>query len=428
MDHKRLGRQAAAACAIVAIVGIGSSAHAATDLDAAKRGARWITTQQAPDGSFSDPHPAAATGEDLAAMIAGEVTGAPVDDALSYLRAHGKAGATEGAYTGWIIAGIVAAGQNPRSFGGVDYVKILHSQYNATTGAYDSNSFLADLIAANGANAARDALPAQALAYIDAAQCPDGGSAARTCSDGSDVVTTAWAINVLVASGHGSDQGVGRARNYLTHVERADGGFAPSSSSNFTNSDATGLALSAINALGEDATTTPWAKTNGNPVKALIALQTSDGSFRTNKDAQAGNLMSTVNAVPGLAHDSYPVLPANQKPKTTPTPRPTQQATSGGGTTQTAAPSRASVTVDGLAAAPVVAHEVSASSGSTTSSSKHHGATSRGDTKPTRSPYVLGFGGISTRPGGLSMAVWGAIAAGCAGIGVGIWFLRARLR
>src|SRR4051812_47739059 len=77
----------------------------------AERGANWLITQQKSDGSFAGTSPAEATGETLAAIVSGGAKGTPVDRAVGYLKAHGKDGATEGAYTGRIIAGIVASGQ-----------------------------------------------------------------------------------------------------------------------------------------------------------------------------------------------------------------------------------------------------------------------------------------------------------------------------
>jgi hypothetical protein len=425
----RCGRLAALVVALgVSLAGAGS---AATSEAPAKHGADWIVSKQQANGAFvSAKQRASDTGETLAAVVAGGVSGAPVANALAYIKAHGKDAATQGAYTGRVIAGIVAGGHNPRAFG-ADYVAILHSQYNATTGAYDTSNFFADLIAANGANAAKDALPAAALAYIDSGQCTDGGFAFQDCSNGSDTDTTAWAINVLIGSGHKTDPAVGRARTYLTQVEKSDGGFGFSASENTTSSDSTGLAISAINALGEDATKAPWAKSGGDPVRALVALQLSTGAFRANAQATNGNLESTDNAIPGLAHKSYPIPPVPTTTSTSPSPHPTSTPYSAPDTDRSTPTHHASVSVDNGGSAP---KKITSASGTNTNNatSTHTVAaatkapSSTSTAKPSAS--VLGFGGISTKRGGLSIAAWGAIAAGCAGLGVGIWLLRARLR
>ena len=413
------------------------------------RGAQFIASQQSSSGAWSD---AQTTGETLAAMLAGRVSGTQETKALAYLKSHGQSGATEGAYTGRIIAGLVAAGQNPRSFGGVNYVDILHTQYDASAPSYDTKNIFADLIAANGANAAKDPIPQEAIDNIESSQCDDGGFSALGCDQGSDVDTTAWAINVLVASGHKADDAVGKARSYLLSVQRQDGAFALSTASscncNFTSSDSTGLAISAINALGEDPTKAPWVKKNGNPVTTLGKLQTSNGSFRANGKTSTGNLYSTVNAVPGLAHHSYPIF-ITAKPKPRPTPRkssapakssePTDDGSdgssgggsggggggSGGVTGTTSGAHNATDTARVATSTNKQATSSSSSKGGTSSSSKNNKG-QRGNV--AAGPSNLGFGGITTKKGGIPIVAWASIAVGCAGIGAGVWFLRARFR
>jgi hypothetical protein len=397
----------------------------------ARHGATWIASQEGSDGSFADPP---TTGSAIAAMVAGGVTGTKVSKALAYLKNHGRSAATEGRNTGEIIAGIVAGGQDPRSFGGQNYVAILDSQRDSTTGAYDTKDLISDLLAVNGANAAKDPVPSDAIAYIDGRQCPDGGFSTTDCSDGSDVLATSWAINVLIAAGHKSDPAVATARRYLLDVQRPDGGFYFSSNNDVTNADATGVALAAIKALGESPTKAPWSDGTHDPVKALVALQTSNGSFRIDKNASSGNLTSTIDAVPGLAPRTYPIRPA--RTPTQPTPPPTlppkatttEQPRSGTGSSDTRSDH----------ASPTAGERTSPRNATDTATqaagSQQEKAGVQRTPAPTitavaaPSPSVLGFGGITTKRGGLSIAAWIAIAVGTAGLGVGGWFLRAYLR
>ncbi len=429
------------AVAGIAVLLFALSAVAWTAGPAVTRGGQYISSQQSSDGSFSNPQ---TTGETLAAMLAGHVTGTPVSKALAYLKSHGKAGATEAAYTGRIIAGLVAAKQDPRSFGGVNYVDILHSQYDASTGNYDDKNFFSDLIAANGANAAKDPLPSQAVSFIETGQCDDGGFSALGCDQGSDVDTTAWAINVLIASGHRSDDAVPKARSYLVGVERSDGGFSLSTDAscncNFMSVDSTGLAISAINALGEDPTKAPWVKKNSaNPVTSIERFQKTNGSFRANAQTNSGNLVSTVNAVPALSHHSYPVAIKN-KPKPSATPRRTAPGASdepsgggsgsgsgggGAGTVPGTGTSGSHNATDTARVATSTNKQAAAAAKSSASSSK--GKKAKGS-KASPGPSNLGFGGITTKHGGIPITAWAAIALGCAGIGTGVWFLRARFR
>lgn len=275
----------------------------------AQRGASWLVSRQQANGAFfTATQEADMTAATLAAVVAGGSRGRPVERALDYIREHGEARATRGALTGSIIAGIVAGGADPRDFGGINYVEILSGQYNALTGAFDSTDFVSNLVAANGALAAGEPLPESALDYIRSNECPDGGFGSRNqCASGPDVDSSAWAVNVLVAAGQASDAAVGRATDYMQSVQNDDGGFGRSSGAP-TNADSTGLAASAIWALGQKPTKQPWRQPDGdNPTKALGDLQDSSGGFRTFSSDPEPNGISTVNAVPARAGFAYPI-------------------------------------------------------------------------------------------------------------------------
>jgi hypothetical protein len=216
------------------------------------------------------------------------------------------------AAAGRIVAGIVASGADPRSLGGVDYVAILESFYDPATGSYDGSDLANDLVAANGRLAAVGALPAQALRSVRQRQCRDdsgnlGGFAATDCSSGPDVVTTAWAINVLRRAGmKPSSLAVAGARRFLVSSQNADGGFGATAHTE-TRASTTGLATSAIYALREDPR--DWKRSAGTPLRALATLQDASGGFRDESASPQPDGHSTELAVPALARRTYPVLP-----------------------------------------------------------------------------------------------------------------------
>lgn len=300
----------AVAATLLALIPFGTASDAAPNLPA-RRGAAWIVKGQQANGAFfTESQDVDMTAATLAAAVAGGTGGASVDRALEYIETNGQARATRGAFTGRIIAGIVAGGANPRDFGGVNYVEILFTQYDSVTGAFDSTDLVSNLIAANGALAAGEALPQSGVDYIRSNSCPSGGFGSRNhCDSGPDVNATAWAINVLVAAGRASDPAVAAAAEYMRSVQNDDGGFGRSANTP-TNSDSTGLALSAVQALGENPQKAPWRRSDqANPVYALRALQHRSGGFRTFASDSEPNGISTVNAVPGMAGASYPIPP-----------------------------------------------------------------------------------------------------------------------
>lgn len=330
------------AAAIVATVPARDARAVSTErLNSAFRAAQWVVARQESNGAFfNQTQSAHQTAETLAAIVAGGVTGDPVAKGLGYISANGPAAATKGAFTGRIIAGIVAGGADPRAFGGVDYVATLDGQYNATTGAFDVSNFFANLLGANGALAARRALPAQAIAYLRANECAGGGFGFSNGCVEPDTDTTALAVNVLVGAGLRTDSIVTRARSFLLSRQNPDGGFGFASSFPPTSGDSTGLGLALIAALGEEAQSHPWLQPDGDdPVRALLALQDSDGAFKFSFSDVTGNAFSTVNAIPGMAGATFPIRPAPPPPGPPPPDQPPPAPDAGTGTgTLTVAP------------------------------------------------------------------------------------------
>ena len=169
-------------------------------------------------------------GRDVSGRCRRRDHGRPGDKCVStYIRANGQAGASRAAFTGRIIAGIVAGGDDPQAFGGVDYVAILNSQYDQTTGAFESRR-LRLLLEPHRRERCRwrldgDAAP-QAVAYIRSNECAGGGFSLRQC------------VRVRRRTGHDGTGGerarrrrprarpaVIDARTFVLSRQSADGGF-----------------------------------------------------------------------------------------------------------------------------------------------------------------------------------------------------------
>ena len=418
-----------AAVLACAIGGSGPPAHASARGDAARKGADWIAGEQADDGGFfASGQRVDQTAETLAAIVAGGVRGRPVTRAVSYLRKHAASGATRGAYTGRIVAGLVAAGENPREFAGTDFVAKLDDQYDKGSGAYDTENLFTNLMGANGAVAVRKALPAKAAAYIGDNACSKGGFGFQNgCAEGPDVDTSAWVINVLVAAGRKSDPAVDSARTYILSVQRDDGGFGFTQDKS-TSADSTGLVLSAIEALGERTTKAPWRRGDGgDPVKALLPLQHSSGGFRFVSSSKSPNALSTMNAVPGLARVAYPIpkiteAPTTPKPTSAPTAAPTRPPTTQAPRAPASAPPRAATS--------------GATSTATQASPPRASAAPRGVPAPVPSGQALTFTAPPAGPFSdvaepaqtISPGVlWAGLGVVVAGAGAGTWlWLRRR--
>lgn len=301
---------AAAATATV----IGPASGAQRD-EAAARGATYIAERQEASGTFFSPDTASDTAaEAVLALVAGGITGEPVDRALDYIRDRGPAGADERAgAAGRIAMGVAAAEHDPRDFGGVDYAEKIRAHYDQTTGSYDTNLY-ANTLAILGLSAAGVDPPEGAIRYVRANQCADGGfSWAPGCAGAPGVDTTALTLSALLAAGVPSDDlAPARARDWLVAARNDEGGFGYAQAQP-TNGNSTGLALSAIGALGEEPTAAPWADGSGNPLDALLDLQTPSGGFKYLASEDGPNDYTTVQAVPGAAGVSSPLLPETEE-------------------------------------------------------------------------------------------------------------------
>lgn len=277
--------------------------------EAASKAATWVAERQTANGAlFSAEQTADATAEAVAALVAGDGPRDAIDRALGYLAERGASRATRGAYAARIVMGVVAAGRDPRDFGGTDYVARLRSFYNPATGAYDDQNVYANALATLGAVSAGETPSPQTIAWFRANQCASGGfSQALGCANTPDVDTTSLALTVLVRGGvEPTDPARTRARGYLVAARNPAGGYGQFAQGD-TNVNSTALALTAIAALGEDPTAGPWSRDDTDPLRALLALQDPSGGFRYAAGKPKPDEYGTVQAIIGAAGKAYPV-------------------------------------------------------------------------------------------------------------------------
>jgi hypothetical protein len=172
-----------------------------------------------------------------------------------------------------------------------------------------------------GLAAADRELPAAAVAWLVGQQAEDG-----SWDDGfgtlGNVDTTALALMALVAAGSAPDALTG-AITFLRTAQQPDGGWEYGSGFG-TNANSTALALQALLAAGE-AVETAWAVDGISPLAALQRFRGDNGAFRVDfGGGPADNFFATVQALPALAGQSYP-LPSTTL-ATLPTPEPASEA------------------------------------------------------------------------------------------------------
>lgn len=308
-------RRLAAAVGTALVLTAPLPARASERSESARRGAEYLAEHQAADGTFFGDDAPHRVAEALVALVAGGIEGEPVARALSAIAAGGPEAADTAGEAGLLVMGIVAGGEDPRDFRGEDYVEHLESFYDETVGMYHLQMFQ-NALALLGVVAAGEPIPDEAIRFLRLNRCADGGIGIQApCGGGGGHVdVTALVLNALARAGMPpSDSLRSGARAFLVAAQNGEGGFGDTKGKP-TNANSTGLALTAIAALGESATETPWRRPDGDPVERLLALQQDDGRFRLSAAAEGDPFIATRQAVPGIAGRAHPVGPNGSSP------------------------------------------------------------------------------------------------------------------
>lgn len=262
------------------------------------------------------------------------------------------------------ILAIVAIGDNPSNFDGVNYVETLHGL--AQDGQLGDPSLLNDdifgllALIASG-DLANQKIKEDTLTFIINHQATDGGfswSADSSCawcgSDGNDTAAALQALQAAKDSGMSHpdlDSTIEKGKAYLLSTQKSDGGFAYDTFSDADGSS-TAWALMALNALGMSSS--PEAE---KAITWLKANQGTDGGFQW-MSGYGGDTYTTSHAVIALngkswiiqiytptASPSPTVTPiVSPLPTATPLPTPSSSASQSQTPSPSAQPSSAPVT------------------------------------------------------------------------------------
>ncbi|MBK9710369.1 MAG: cell wall anchor protein [Kouleothrix sp.] len=323
---KRLISALAVLAALVAVFGAGAPARAADDPSGAAQAALgWLLARQQADGSFAGFDAGASADAVFAIVAVGSDPNGVLKNGsspVSYLGTQAASYAAKSpAAAGKLALAVVAAGKDPRNFGGQNLLQILLKTYNGQTGQYGAD-ITGHAYALLALASAGQPIPPAAIAALEKSQLPDGGwSFDGSAATGSDTNTAALAVQALVAAG-AKGEPLGRALAYLKSQQNADGGFPYSRASAFgTDSDAnsTAVVIQALVAAGED----PRAlRRDADPVGALLRLQNPSGAFRYQAALPDDNDLASAQAIPALLLRPFPLkttsLPAVQAPAPAP--------------------------------------------------------------------------------------------------------------
>ena len=195
---------------------------------------------------------------------------------------------------------IVACDENPRDFGGVNYVDKIKGYYDGTQ--IVSNSVLYDdmfgilALVSSGVNKS-SAIIQNLKNYIINQQAEKGGWG--------DVDSTSTAIMALITAGvDKNSEIIKEALEFLKKSQDETGGFKSWGS---TNAASTSWAVCAITAAGQNPSNPEWENNSKTPVDYLLSLQQDDGSFNWTIDKKQGPEWMTSYVIMALLGKSYPV-------------------------------------------------------------------------------------------------------------------------
>lgn len=187
----------------------------------------------------------------------------------------------DAASAGRLVAGLAAAGQNPRALGGLNPLALLQSHYDPGRGLYggatatptDQAWALLALVAA------REEAPAAVVDRLLAWQREDGGWAGS--SGASDVETTALIVSALIRAGvPRSRPALGWATGFLSRSQLGAGGFGRDPRCGcLPDARSTARAIQAVLLLDQDPLSGGWQRPAGSPADWLRLRQAADGGM-----------------------------------------------------------------------------------------------------------------------------------------------------
>jgi prenyltransferase beta subunit len=223
-----------------------------------------------------------------------------------------KAGANYAGPTAKLLLVALAAGEDPESFGGIDLVSELRALMltkGAKAGRFADDSKFGDFSNPLGQAFGVLALerstsagaPRQAVAYLSAAQCPDGGFpdafGAKKCTSSPDA--TGLVVQALIAAD--ADCSAARAVRWLMSNQSRNGAYTANavdpSKPAVANVNSTAYATLGLAAA---------RRSTSKPVGYLLSVQNRNGGLPTVPSAsRASNLFATAQALPALARTSF---------------------------------------------------------------------------------------------------------------------------
>ncbi|MHC1586649.1 MAG: prenyltransferase/squalene oxidase repeat-containing protein, partial [Candidatus Hecatellaceae archaeon] len=198
---------------------------------------------------------------------------------------------------------VVAAGGDPRSFGGQNLVEELFEYVDSQTGEVnnpkDPDTFYEEawcIMALISAGVSKSSQTIKNMVeFLKQQQNNDGGwGYAKGVSSDVDC-TAAVTLALLVAGESTSSQVIQDALNFIKNNQGSGGGFISWGSENIYS---TTWVVWALNAANEDPTSNNWKKNGNSPIDFILSKQQADGSYSSDIYVTACAIIALLGSYP----------------------------------------------------------------------------------------------------------------------------------
>jgi hypothetical protein len=323
---------AALICAVIASVPAVGVRAAPTPAARARGAIGYLADQQKKNGSFEGSlSPVGTAADAIVAMVAARRGRGPMNDALDHLRAQVRKGNASGiGLKAKVVLAAVAAGANPKRFGGTNLIKEIKDtvqsdgRFGGMTPAFDH---ALALLALEGTRAP---VPEEAVAWLADAQCDDGGwqfdepaapEEDEHCLSNpdpdndffqSDTNTTALAVQAFAALGEDAPVLDADPFAFFGAIrDEVKNGWGYTWDFTLTDANSTALVLQAYASEDRDVpagarkalSALQWGRCSETPGAFAFTWLQQEGGYARDQ----GNVAATVAAVPGLLGVPLPV-------------------------------------------------------------------------------------------------------------------------
>jgi hypothetical protein len=305
--------------AVILCLALPSQAIALTDQQRADRAIGYLARKQADNGSLPGFSPIGSTADAILAIRSANI-GADVEQAaLAFLRRQTSKGNVDTiGLKAKVVLALATTGRNAHAFGGHDLVGEI-TETQRLNGRYGNATVFDQALAILAVYGSTSTIDAQAVSWLRAAECPDGGwqfdrphraVEGAHCGDASnpkdyfrsDTNTTAYAVMALSLPGTGWD---GNPFAFFTHIRDDTRGWGYTWGFTDTDANSTALVIQAYAAASVALPHGALAALRGLQYRrcGAFAFTRTDAGTRT-----PPNLGATIGAVPGLLKIAFPIV------------------------------------------------------------------------------------------------------------------------